>query len=503
MMNALVACFLCGSMTTRVDRKVQMWLPLGSMGFMKIVHVASEFAPLVKVGGLGDVVHGLSRHLVKMGLDISVFIPAYGSIDRSSIENLTLIEEIAVSQSPIPLRGKVYRGRFDGIALFLFETVNPSPYFSGNRVYGEPNDSERFISFNLLVSEYLKRIEQKPELVHLHDWQTGLLASLLRSDHCIPTMLTLHNLQYQGYCQRALLDQFLPSSIHLEGKEDWINLIYEGIEATDYITTVSPTYAVEALSSPGGQGLEPVFLKRRDRFSGILNGIDESLWNPQEDEALPLNYGLENAFSIKRELKQLIQQDLGLKQGLYPLICSITRLTHQKGLHLIEHVLERAEQEGWQFILLGSSPDPEIQEKYIALSERFSHHESVRIRLSFDDLFARRLYGSSDMLIVPSLFEPCGLTQMIALRYGTVPIVRRTGGLNDTVADVSNGGNGFVFDHPTIQGIDWALNRALDLYKSDPKGWEQLVRRGMQSDFTWKRSAEQYHSLYQQIKKQA
>ena len=264
---------------------------------------------------------------------------------------------------------------------------------------------------------------------------------------------------------------------------------------SDFVTTVSPTYEKEIKTAAGGFGLDPLLIKSEKKLKGILNGIDDEYWNPATDKYVS-PYSLQNVIQGKKENKARLRKQFGLKESKGPLICAISRLVPQKGPALIIYALKKTIEKGGQFILLGTAPDPHIDAAFKSLQQELIPNKNVMIHLDYNEPLAHLTYAASDMIIIPSLFEPCGLTQMIALRYGTIPIVRKTGGLADTVIDIdNNNGNGFVFDFPDIKGVDWALERVFNFYKKDD--YSKILEESMKTDFSWNRSADEYINVYE------
>lgn len=406
---------------------------------MRIVHLAAEMAPVAKVGGLADVVLGLSRAQIAQGHEVVVLLPKYAHLDP-----LDHVMDVPVHLVDVP-------GHFLG------------PIYSGKNLI------ESYLRFCAAALQWIE--EQPPfDLVHLHDWHAAGAALVLES----PKVLTIHNYAYQGECagrDLALL------GLKRTGK---INLLKEGMTHVDAVTTVSPTYAKELQAS------DP-FLKKV-RFEGILNGLDPEVWDPLTDPYLPKNP------------KKALREQLGLADEPRMLVAAITRLVPQKAPDLLEAALVKTLALGGQFVLLGSVPDPETQAHFTALQKRYRDDPHVFIDLEYNEPLAHLIYGGSDLLLVPSIFEPCGLTQLIAMRYGTIPLVRRTGGLADTVEE---GVTGFTFGPPTKQALDEALERAARCFEKEPDKWENIRQEGIKRDFSWAKSAEAYAKLYRALVSEA
>ncbi len=442
---------------------------------MKIVHIASEFAPLAKVGGLSDVLLGLARATVERGHDVTVILPKYRCID------------IPCTQlADYPPSHTLWRARYENVPLILVETAQN--FFNRDNIYGEPDDIERFAYFSKLVAAYL-HTQPPPDVIHVHDWHTALIPLLYQKTASI---LTIHNLAYAGACGLPMLEKIgLKPSPALQCA-DYYSLLQGGLTSVDQITTVSPTYAREILTPEYGGPFCHYLNKNKQKLSGILNGIDYTYWNPESDPLLPLHFNLQT-IKQKGRVKELIKKNLQLNPENRILVSVIARLVSQKGPKLIEAALRKTIAEGGQFILLGALSDAETERHFLQLKEEYRHNRNVHIELTYNEELAHLTFAASDLLIVPSLFEPCGLTQMIAMRYGTVPLVRKTGGLADTVFE---GRNGFSFGAATVEALHEALDRSFACWKWEPKRWQTLVRNGMSEDLSWQKPSEAYERLY-------
>jgi len=481
---------------------------------MRIVHVASELAPIAKVGGLADVLLGLSREQIKQGHHVDLFIPKYDCFSDFGTS------KFQQKGDPFPSfygnnwhSTKVHFGLVGDLPVHFVDPEHPDRFFARGNFYGFPDDDKRFLFFARAVLEYLKRQETTPDVIHIHDWHASLIPLLLKEVYKnekisrAKTVLTVHNMSYQGVAPAERLDEIgIPSEKyrHWNELEDpdqhgKINFLKGGIAYADAITTVSPTYAQEILSPEGGCRLDPILRYHQKKLRGILNGIDHDAWNPNND---PYLHPLKGKEAYKRALKEALH----LAEGKKPIVSCISRLVPQKGLHLIKRAIFRTLEKGGQFVLLGSSPDPAIQASFESMKKALSHNPDVYFFLRPDEKLSHLIFAGSDMMVVPSIFEPCGLTQLIALRYGTIPIVRTTGGLADTVEDIDYSKlplekrNGYRFDTPDQAGIDSALDRALDCWFEDPKKWDDLKNRALKHDSSWKLPAlsydKVYHSLY-------
>lgn len=451
---------------------------------MEIIHFSAELAPVGKVGGLGDVLHGLSRSLISLGHSVEIVMPKYDMLDWSGIEKLQLIETAGAVT--------IWKGIVATIPVTFIESHDPDELFDRGKIYGCHDDPLRFTFFCMQALHYLKYSQRQPDVIHLHDWHTAVAAPLLKErfpEMKAKCVFTIHNLSYQGHCEKEVLDKLGWKSEKIK-ENGCYNLMKAGIIYADHVTTVSPNYAHEILTTDHGGTLRPLLRKCKNKFSGILNGIDYDYWNPMEDPLLPAKFSLEK-FSGKKKVKQELRKRLSLEEEMCPLVTAVTRLVPQKGPDLIKAALLRTLEWGGQFVLLGSALDETTHAHFYNLKRKLAGTHHVHLELTFNEELSHLVYGGSDLFLVPSLFEPCGLTQMIAMRYGSVPLVRETGGLVDTVFE---GKNGFLFSAPTAEAICQAIDRALPLW--DTPKWTQLVETGMKSDLSWKKPAEEYLKIY-------
>ncbi len=497
---------------------------------MHIVHIASELAPLAKVGGLADVVLGLCRELSWKGHDVDIIIPKYDCMDSEQIRDLTMdMKDLMSFYNGEWFSNTVWMGWVENLKVYFIEPHHPRFFFNRGCFYGCDDDIERFLYFSRAAIEFIYKRPLNPDIIHLHDWQTAVIAPLYRDMYRQigltkpKTVLTIHNMEYQGKCSAADLTRigldaaFYQHPAKLEDNlySNLINLLKGGIVYSDFITTVSPNYAKEVLSPEGGRGLESTLRHYQYKFSGILNGVDYSYWNPEIDRFLPAHYSARempankkdrNTLDKKGFIKKLLREKLNLAEDHRPIVGCITRLVPQKGIDLIKHTMRHIVEKKGQFILLGSSPIPSINAEFHRLKHQYTDHPHISLTLHHQEELAHMIYAGSDMFIVPSIFEPCGLTQMIALKYGTVPIVRRTGGLADTIVDVDHSRrpfeetNGYTFDYPDATGIDSALDRAIHCWFEDPEKWRNLMLNGMKTDFSWNHSSDLYLDIYKRLR---
>ncbi len=470
---------------------------------MKILFLAAEAAPLVKVGGLADVAGSLPRALCKLGHEVRVAIPGYGSIDwlrfRPGLRARFEIPHVAGPQA-----AELYEVSCDGVTFWL---VTGPPIPKDSRVYGAgiEEDGPKFIFFSLAALHACRAMSFQPEVLHANDWHTGAavhwLATAGRADDFfrpVASLLTIHNLPYTGRgAGRFLSDYGLPAPQILLVLPDWArdSPLALALLSADMLSTVSPTYAREITTPEFGHGLDGLLRARQDRLAGVLNGIDTDLWNPATDAAIAARYDVET-LAKRVQNKMALQREAGLVPSEQaPLLAVVSRLDRQKGLEIAGPGVRRWLDTGGQFALLGTG-DPGTEYEMALIEKAYAGRASVRLR--FDSTFARHIYAGADALLIPSRYEPCGLTQMIAMRYGAVPIVRRTGGLADTVTDASERerGTGFLFGSFDPDALWQALEHAREVY-SDARRWSDLQQRGMRSDFSWTRSARDYVNLYQ------
>lgn len=476
---------------------------------MKILFASSEAHPLVKTGGLADVSGALPRALRNLGHDVRLVIPGYQSVleDNSNLKPVASLTLASARGSIRLLCGKLPESR---VPLYV---VDAPHYFNrpGNPYTGPdgndwPDNAERFAAFaRAVVAIALNRadLDWRPDMVHCNDWQTGLVPAFLSEFPARPaTVFTIHNLAYQGlfsYGTFQALD--LPaawwSSEALEFYGQ-LSFIKGGIVFADWITTVSPTYADEIRTPAFGCGLDGLLKHRADKLTGILNGVDYKVWSPGSDKLIPHAYNA-RAISGKAKNKADLQSDLNLPQKpQLPLLAHIGRLVPQKGVDLILDVLPDLMDRRLQLVILGTG-DSTLESALKSASHKYP--DKLAVSLTYNEALAHRIEAGADMFLMPSRFEPCGLNQIYSLRYGTVPVVRRTGGLADTVTDANieslqtATANGFRFEEPTAPALLDAIDRALALYPQTAV-WRRLIAAGMRQDFSWKKSAQRYLDLY-------
>ncbi len=504
--------FCCDLLVASLDPTDPPDIPVitSTGGGKKILFVASEATPFAKSGGLADVVGSLPVALRKLGHDVRVILPAYQVAEN----NFPLIKteySLEITLQGVARRASLKKAVYDGVPYYFIDTPElfdrPALYGSADGDYGD--NALRFGFFCRAVLEAAKLLDFRPDVLHLHDWQSSLLPALLKTSYRdqeffaqTKTLLTIHNLGYQGMFSLGVLPQLeLPYELgRPEGFEYYggLSFLKGGIVYADLITTVSPTYCLEIQGQQQGHGFDGILRSRSSDLYGIINGLDDRLWDPEQDPALAQHFSHDD-LAGKQACKKALQEELGLQVAPdIPLIAVVSRLDRQKGINLIEEIWPQLMQRDVQFVLLGSGNNEQMR---FWQQQQGQNPAQVSINLTFNEQLSHRLYSAADLLLVPSRYEPCGLTQMIASRYGALPLVRRTGGLADTVRDVTadlEQGNGFVFNEMDPGQLLATIDRALVLY-SQPEKWRVVVQRGMQRDFSWKNSARQYEKLYAQL----
>nr|WP_312576462.1 glycogen/starch synthase [Sedimentibacter sp.] len=468
---------------------------------IKILFATAEATPFIATGGLGEVAGSLTKSLVEMyedDTDIRVILPLY-----QGIENRSNFEFIASTKIPLSWREQycgIFKTQINHVTYYFLDNEY---YFKRNDCYGHFDDGERFAFFSKAVLYVLNIIDFMPDIIHANDWQTSLIPVYLKSKYSaypgydkIKSIITIHNIEYQGVYDLKIAEDIFDlynSEISIVEYNGSINLLKGAIEACDIVSTVSKSYSEEIFDDYFAHGLAPILKRNSAKVRGILNGIDTTLYNPETDKALFKNYSI-NSLKNKYNNKTNLQRMIGLPQNVdIPIIAIISRLVHHKGIDLIMYGIEEILKEKVQFVILGKG-DRGYELYFKSLQERY--HDKVATRIDFSTDMARKIYAGSDFLLMPSISEPCGIAQMIASRYGTVPIVRETGGLKDSIHDCSLGfGNGFTFYEQTSENLVNTIKRALNVYKNKDD-WNKLVYAVMNEDFSWNHSAEEYHSMY-------
>jgi starch synthase len=468
---------------------------------IKILFATAEATPFIATGGLGEVAGSLTKSLVEIyekETDIRIIMPLY-----QGIEDRTDFEFVGSVKIPLAWREQycgIFKTHVNHVTYYFLDNEY---YFKRNDCYGHFDDGERFAFFSKAVLYVLNIIDFMPNIIHANDWQTALIPIYLKSKYSkypgydqIKSIITIHNIEYQGiYDLKIAEDVFdlYDNEISIVEYKDSINLLKGAIETCDIVSTVSKSYAEEIFDDYFAHGLASILKRNSTKVRGILNGIDTSIYNPETDKSLFKNYSLDcikNKYNNKTNLQRMV----GLPQNVdIPVISIISRLVKHKGMDLITYGIEEILREKVQFIILGKG-DRGYELYFKSLQERY--HAKVAARIDFSTDIARKIYAGSDFLLMPSISEPCGIAQMIASRYGTVPIVRETGGLKDSIHDCSLGlGNGFTFYEQTPENLVLTIKRALEVYKNK-EDWIKLVQSVMTEDFSWNHSAKEYYNMY-------
>ncbi|MFU8795777.1 MAG: glycogen synthase [Dehalococcoidia bacterium] len=469
---------------------------------MRILFVASEASPLVKVGGLADVTSSLAIALRDMGHETSIMLPRYRSISARyrDVHEKDITVALGARSEQAKVRETIIS---EGIPAYLVEN---NDYFGTDDVYTE-DELRRFLFFSISIPQVISHIGLQPDVVHCHDWHTALIPLLLkRAGLRTPVIFTIHNLAYQGAFDEEFLRRSELSSVWEEhmppgAPRPGLNFLSQGILQADVLTTVSPTYASEILAADPGENITRLLQYRRHDLRGIVNGIDYDVFNPTTDPYLKSNYDY-TTVEMRAHNKLTLQRNTALPQDPNtPLFGMVSRLEEQKGIDLVLRAIPSFVAEtGAQLVILGQGRD----HYHRALSEAaLKYPDRVSVSIGHDEKAARLIYGGSDMFLMPSRFEPCGLGQLIAMRYGAVPVVRQTGGLADTVKDMSEQeGNGFVFRDYSVDAMLGAIKRAEESF-GDRDAWQDLVAHNMKQDLSWKRSAATYEEIYLQALKKS
>ena len=480
---------------------------------MRIVFASSEMAPYAKTGGLADVSASLPKALAARGHDVTCFLPRYGPI---AFPPGRFVGSVHVPVDAAQRSAGFYeRELAPGLRLVF---VEHPPLFERNGIYGDQagdfGDNEfRFAFFCRAVLEYFRSRGERPDVFHAHDWQTGLIPVYLKAFyaddptlHRVPSVFTIHNLAYQGQFAASTLGPLgLPESLATEDALGWngnISYMKGGVLFSEVVTTVSPTYAREIQTDYQGMGLESVVRSRAEDLVGILNGVDYEEWDPRTDPHIAGHFN-ETEHAGKAACKQALLREYGLgSEPDLPLIGIVSRLVYQKGFDLVAQAIDGLLARGIRMVVLGTG-EPEVE----AGLREFVHRDPKRfgVRFHYDTGLAHRVEAGADMLLIPSRFEPCGLTQMYSMRYGTSPMVRATGGLADTVEHFDlkkKKGTGFLFQHADVAGLLWAVDEALRAY-AKPAAWSTLMRNAMKRDLSWSLSAERYEAVYSRAQSNA
>ena len=470
---------------------------------MKVLFATSEAYPFAMSGGLADVAGALPKALRKRLIGCRIILPLYGTISEEMRQKMTFVCNITV---PVAWRRQycgVFEAHVDGVIYYF---IDNQYYFKRDSLYGYFDDAERFAFFSRAVLEVLPYINFTPDIIHCNDWQTALVPVYLDAFYKqnefyqdMKTVFTIHNIQYQGKYGYDLYEDVVGLPMERLGivqYENCINFMKGAIQCSDKITTVSPTYSREILDPYYSHGLDGILKEFTYKLCGIVNGIDVDVYNPESDLLIYKSFTADD-MSGKAVNKAELQKEMGLPiRDDVPVIGIVTRLVKHKGIDLVKHVFEELLQADLQFVILGSG-EWEFETFFYEMAQKYP--QKVGLKLGFKPQLAHRIYAGADIFLMPSQSEPCGLAQMVALRYGTIPIVRETGGLNDTIKDSDDGkGNGFTFANYTAHEMKDTVYRAIDGFKNR-EGWQILQKRAMLCDNSWKTSANAYIGLYKEI----
>jgi len=478
---------------------------------MKVLFATSECVPFVKTGGLADVVGALPAELCTQGCEARVILPKYGKIAQKYKDEMQYISSIYIKMG--------WRSQYCGvfqlkIGEVIYYFVDNEFYFGSDIIYGDmAQDIERFAFFDKAVLALLQVVDYWPDVIHCNDWQTGMIPVLLKAHYDvdgryanIKTVMTIHNLKFQGIYDKKIIQDVceLPDSYFTDDKLEFFNdasFLKGGLVYADFITTVSKTYANEIMTGYFGENLNGLLWAKRDSLTGIINGINYDDWNSSTDTFIEKNYNLRNIISGKKENKLALQRQFGLEENPDKfLVGMVTRLTGQKGLDLVECVMDNIFENGdIQMIILGTG-----EEQYENMLRHFEwkYKGSLASLIMFDNAVSHRIYAGCDAFLMPSLFEPCGLSQMISMRYGTLPVVRETGGLRDSVEafnEYEDTGTGFSFTNYNAHEMLGILNYAKRTFYDNRKAWNAMVKRAMKADFSWRNSAKEYIDVYNRL----
>ena len=474
---------------------------------LKVLFLSAEAAPLIKVGGLGDVAGSLPSALRALpeGPDVRVCLPLYPGIQDLKL-NLSPAASFLINHQDRPYQAEVFQGQVNGVPHYF---IDGPPIAASTDVYSGDNhqDGGKFTFFSLAALALARRVHWKPAILHAQDWHTApavyKLARIRKEEEFYKgtrSLLTVHNLPYLGQGAQGALAEFGLPPARDSALPSWANglPLPLGLLAADRINTVSPGYAQEMLTQEFGAGLEEFLATRKDDLTGILNGLDLESWDPEQDPDLLTNYGAAT-LNKRSENKAHLQGELGLEiDPQKPLLAMINRMDYQKGVDLVPEALKTLCDLDWQAVLLGTG-DPALERAAKALGDDYPQVAAV---LKYDSALARRIYGGSDIILIPSRYEPCGLTQMIGMRYGCVPLARATGGLQDTIIDYHatrrSQSTGFLFQETSAPALAKTIRCALEVYQ-DKRRWRGLQRRGMKVNFSWERSAREYLELYLEL----
>ena len=475
---------------------------------MKVLFAVSECTPFIKSGGLADVASALPKALKQNGVDARVILPLYGQISDEFKTEMTFKKSIKVRLGWREVHCGIFELIYDGVTYYF---IDNEYYFKRDSLYGHYDDGERFSFFCRAILDVVPYLNFVPNVIHSHDWHSGMIGFLLKEQYQhnplyqpIKSVFTIHNLQFQGIFPRSVMHDLLmldDKYFHVDKLEfhGQINFMKGGLIAADKITTVSQTYKDEIQNPFFGYQLDGLLGALKYKLEGIVNGLDLTSYHPKIDENLVANYDIDN-LEAKKINKGALQEEFGLEiREDVPIVAMITRLSEQKGVDLVKAVFNEMMQPDVQFILIGSGE--EEYESFFSHME-YAYPEKVRAYIGFNESLARRLYAGADLFLMPSLFEPCGLSQLISMVYGTLPIVRETGGLNDTVDsynEIDGTGTGFSFANYNAHEMLFMYEKALTFYHNDKEMWYNIIMNAMSSDYSWNQSALRYEKIYREL----
>ena len=483
--------------------------------------VAPECAPVAQAGGLGEVVFGLSRELEIRGNTVEIILPRYRCMRDDQIYGMTVsYRDLWVPWYDGSVRCTVWFGFVHGRKCYFIEPHSADGFFERNSYYGDDDDAVRFAFFCKAAMEFMLKSGKRPDVVHCHDWQTALVPVLLYEQYQRAGMdhqralLTVHNFRHQGLCGQEVLRAtgLLPAERYAnpdrladDQRPGTLNLLKGGIVYANFVATVSPQHAWEARWTDQGGGLSATLHTHSGKFGGILNGVDYGVWNPEVDPLIPQTYSADDRGG-KYGNKTVLRDRFWLADTYKPIVAYVGRLDEQKGVDLVHHCAHYALRHGAQFVLLGSSTSPQVNDRFQRLKWELNDNPDCHLELDYSAELAHLVYAGADLLVMPSLFEPCGLAQLTALKYGTVPVVRAIGGLCDTVFDRDfsdrpwHERNGYVFHQPDHRALESALGRAIGLWHDHPDDFSALMANGMRANYSWSGPGSHYLNVYDHIR---
>lgn len=495
--------------------------PVPGVSPLYIVHITPELAPVAKVGGLADVVYGLANEMEIRGNSVEVILPKYDCLRYDHIWGLCeTYSDLWVPWYGGAIHCTVFFGFVHGRKCFFIEPHSGDNFFNRGCIYGFHDDVMRFAFFSRAAMEFLLKSGKNPAIIHCHDWQTALVPVFLFEIYKYLGMshsrvcFTIHNFKHQGVTGGQILQatglnrpEYYAHYDRLRDNHNphAINLMKGGVVYSNFVTTVSPRHAFEAKDQGQGFGLEPTLHIHHVKFGGVVNGIDYNVWNPEIDHYIPARYTVDT-LDGKYANKRALRERLMIADNEKPIVAFVGRLDPQKGLELLRHAIHYTLQRRGQFVLLGSSPDGQINNFFLGLKHQLNDNPDVHIEIGFNEELSHLIYAGADIMLVPSRFEPCGLTQLIAMKYGTIPVVREVGGLADTVFDKDfshkplHERNGYLFLDYDHSGLESALGRALSCYYDYPEHFRELIRNAMRHDFSWKNPGQDYLNIYDYVR---